>query len=175
MLFLLYLMLLGELLLVAYYDLKTKKISNYWSIIHIAFYIMLLIVYPQFYEFSWNSLLYSGAILGVGFIFFFLKIAGAGDVKFLSTIFLLIPIDAHDVFFFNLLIGTTIFGSILLVFNTLKNFGKIKNCLMIRDYRELRKCYGTKFAFAPVILLSWILLGFDLKIIPSLLKMGNLS
>ena len=55
--------------------------------------------------------------------------------------------------------GTVIAGSLLLIWNTAKNWKAIWACLKIQEYNKLKEYYGKKFSYAPVILLSWVLMA----------------
>jgi len=84
---------------------------------------------------------------------------GAGDSKFLFTFYLLIPEGfQEDVFLFQAYL-TVIVGGSLLIYNTYKNFGKLKLAYIHGDVGIVRGVYGKKFAYAPVIFGAWIWFG----------------
>ena len=56
-----------QLLVVAYVDFKTRKISNMWLLINGIFFLVLTFVYPQNYAWSFNVLLFPASFLIVGF------------------------------------------------------------------------------------------------------------
>lgn len=158
-----YLFVLIELAFVAYGDVKTNKIPNLWAILNIIAFIALLFVAPQFYEFSLQTFAFSFAFLAVGFVLFLLKIMGGGDTKFLFSLFLLVPLNLHERVFYYLLISTVIIGGFLLIQNTLKNFKPILRAILDGNTQQVKSFYGTKFSYAPVILITWIWIGFTIR------------
>ncbi len=156
-----YYFLLIELIVVSYLDLRTKTIKNIWSIINLSFFLIFLFLYKEHYPFVLTSFVYSLSFLLVGFLLFLVKIMGAGDTKYLFSFFLVSPVQLHDEIFNRLLVFTTLCAFIFLIFNVLKNFKKLYLAILTRDLVQLKSCFGTKFAFAPVILISWIWLGLE--------------
>lgn len=151
----------AQLAIVAFQDYKYKKIYNYWSIINLLFFIVLLIFHAD-YTLSLKAFFLPLTILFVGFILFVLKIMGAGDSKYLFTFFLLIPEAMHEKAFIYLAYSTIIIGIILLVKNTLKNFNTVIMAFRIMDIGSIKRVFGTRFSYAPVILISWIYFGYVL-------------
>lgn len=156
-----YLFLSIQLLFVAYTDFKTRTISNFWPIINIFVFLSLMWIFPQVYLFKWQILIFPIAFIFVGFILFLMKIMGGGDSKYLSSMFLLIPIEVQDTAFIYLLYTTVIVGSTLIIFNLLKNFDRI--CLMAKTYdiNGIKKLFGKKFTYAPVIFIAWMWFGWQ--------------
>ncbi|MBC7539584.1 MAG: prepilin peptidase [Bacteriovorax sp.] len=150
-----------QLLVVAYVDFKTRKISNVWLLINFAFFSLLTIVYPKLYVWSFSVMLFPVAFLLVGFALFALNIMGGGDSKYLSSLYLLIPFEFQDMVFLYLLYTTVIVGSSLLLFNALKNFDKIVLLVRIGDVKGIRKIFGKKFTYAPVIFIAWMWFGWQ--------------
>ena len=101
--------------------------------------------------------------LFVGFLLFTLKIMGGGDSKFLFSFFLIVPEKLQDAYFLNLIYATIVVGLLMLIFNTVKNFDKLKLAYVYKNIRYVKDVYGTKFAYAPIIALSWILLGWEIS------------
>ena len=159
-----YLFLLIELFVVSYGDIKTNKIPNMWPILNIVMFLLMLILFPDNYHFEFNTFFYSLVFLLVGFVLFLLKIMGAGDTKFLFSFFLVVPVSMHESMLMNLLISTIIIGLFFLLQNTLKNFENILESVKIGDIKRIKTYYGTKFSYAPVILISWIWLGWQKNI-----------
>ena len=151
-----------ELCTVSFLDLKFRKIKNSWSLLNIALATACFFLYPEVYIFSWDSFQFSCVILLVGFGLFLLKIMGGGDSKFLSTFFLLIPVAAQDLVFSYLLAVTVVIGLGMLIFNTIRNYKKLILSLKTSDIVGVKNCFGTKFPYAPVILLAWILTGYKI-------------
>lgn len=160
-----YLFLVIELLAVSYGDLKTKKIPNIWSILNLFIFVLLILILPDYYKVQWKMLFYSFAFLFVGFMLFLVKIMGGGDSKFLFTFYLLVPVSAQDKVFIFLLYSTLIIGSLIFLMVTFKNFYKIIEIWQSGQWGNFKKIYGTKFSFAPVMLFSWIWMGWEIKII----------
>jgi prepilin peptidase CpaA len=106
-------------------------------------------------------MLFPVAFLIVGLGLFALNIMGGGDSKYLSSIYLLIPLGFQDTAFLYLLYTTVIVGSSLLLFNSLKNFDKIVLMLRIGDAKGIKKIFGKKFTYAPVIFIAWMWFGWQ--------------
>ncbi|MBF0311834.1 MAG: hypothetical protein HQK50_04280 [Oligoflexia bacterium] len=160
-----YLFALLELLVVSYLDYKTKKIANWWSIINVLLFIVTIILFPQNYKFSMNLLTMPALFLGLGFILFYIRIAGAGDVKFLSTFFLLIPLHLHLEMTELILISTIVVALLLILKNTIKNSTLIVTIIKERQWLLLQGIYGTKFSYSPVILLAWVWLWIKTQLL----------
>lgn len=158
-----YIFILLELIFVAWADVRTNKIVNMWSILNLTFFLIFLLVNPNYYYFKLETFMYSGVFLMVGFIFFLLKIMGAGDSKFLFTFFLIVPLNLHEQTFESLLVSTVLVGTFVFITNVAKNFDKLRISLKIGDVKSIKSCFGTKFAFAPVILIAWIWVGWKIK------------
>ncbi|MBF0208508.1 MAG: prepilin peptidase [Oligoflexia bacterium] len=160
-----YFLILLELLVVSYIDIKTKKISNYWSIINIVFCILSFSLLPHFYPLQSSIIVYPLAILFVGFVLFCVRVVGAGDVKLLATLFLLVPPYLHQDMFLQLTYLTILVGLSLLILNTIKNHRTLSKIFMDKNFYLLKNIYGTRFSFSPVILLSWPCLGWKINIL----------
>jgi prepilin peptidase CpaA len=91
-----------------------------------------------------------------------MKIMGGGDSKFLATIFLLIPLRFQDTVFYYLLISTIIIGSISFIQNIIINWDLIANAVRSKEKGAIRKCFGRKFPYAPVVLLTWGWFGWTI-------------
>lgn len=154
-----YIFILIELCIVAYLDLKYRKIRNIWIFLNIVISIVLFIIFPSLYLFKIESFQFSIVFIFVGFMLYMMKIMGGGDSKFLSSIFLIIPLDLQDGAFSALLISTICVGFIVFVRNFVSNFPKIVESFRNSDLAGVKSCFGTKFAFAPVILIAWLWVG----------------
>lgn len=150
-----------QLLVVAYIDFKFKTISNVWFLINSIFFIVLTFLFPQMYVYKISMFIYPIAFLVVGFGLFILKIMGGGDSKYLSSLYLLVPLQYHETVFVFLLYTTVIVGSSLLLFNLIKNFDRIVLLLKIHDVAGIKKIFGKKFTYAPVIFISWMWFGWQ--------------
>ncbi|MFZ8999719.1 MAG: hypothetical protein ACO20H_00315 [Bacteriovoracaceae bacterium] len=155
-----YLFLLIELVAVSYLDILHRKISNLWPLLNIIIFIIVLTIVPDVYNFELKQFFYSIAFLIVGFTLFILKIMGPGDTKFLFSFFILIPVSQHETAFLGLLYLTILMGSSLFLYNSYKNIEKIKEAFKRSDTKIIKEIYGSKFPYAPVILLSWIWFGW---------------
>jgi prepilin peptidase CpaA len=159
----LFIFLALELLFVSYIDIRYRKISNYWSLLNIVLFFLCLFVYPQLYKFNFVTFFYPTVFLGVGFALFTLKIMGGGDSKFLFSFFLLVPEVYHEVFFLKLIYSTIAIGLYLLIYNSIKNFDKLCMSIKLKDIKGIKSLYGTKFAYAPVIAISWVTFGWEIR------------
>ncbi|MBT7608568.1 MAG: hypothetical protein HN576_02355 [Bacteriovoracaceae bacterium] len=158
-----YLFLLVELFFVAVIDFKTKKISNLWSIINLCFFILSFFLFPNQYILSLKLFFIPGCILLGGFGLYLLKIMGAGDSKYLFTFFLLTPLAVHETVFVYLAVSTVIIATCILIYNSIKNFSNFIFAIKTFDKALFKQIFGTKFTYAPVILFSWMWLGWEQK------------
>jgi prepilin peptidase CpaA len=152
--------LLVELIVVSIIDIRTKKISNLWSLFHIA-----LFVGIHLYSGDWPEIahyLFPIGMIVVGFVLFLFHIMGAGDSKYLASIFLLTPTPLHMPYMEKLLTVTIFVGTILLTMKFVKSAAKIKAYLMTFYFKALKAEINSRFSYAPVILVSWILFGIAL-------------
>lgn len=155
-----------QLLVVAYIDFKTKKISNVWALINIIFFFVLSWLFPDIYQWSFQLLFIPLAFLVVGFVLFLMNIMGGGDSKYLSALYLLIPVNLQETTFLYLLYSTILVGSTLLLFNTLKHLDNIIVHYKMRDIAGIKRIYGQRFTYAPVVFIAWMWFGWqNLKII----------
>ena len=97
-----------------------------------------------------------------GFVLFVFHIMGAGDSKYLASIFLLIPTPYHMLFMEKLLTVTIFVGTILLIMKFVKSAAKIKAYLMTFYLKAVQNELHSRISYAPVILVSWILFGIAL-------------
>lgn len=129
-----------ELLLVAWFDYKTKKIKNYWPLINIAFFVLFVFLFPDFFRPLLNHLWIPLIVLVVSFALYGLKIMGAGDGKFLFSLMLIIPsVDQLQYLIF--LAYATVFVTPFY--------------LLLRKVRS-GSWFKGKNIFAPIILLAWV-------------------
>lgn len=154
-----YSIILVQLLVVAWLDLKTKKISNYWVLSNMVAAPLLYYFLPD-YAFDWNLFLFPFGFIVMGFLFFLMGIMGAGDSKYLASLFLILPLEYHYSFFEKLLLSTMTVGSILLGWKLIKNFSRIRAFLLSQYWQGLKDVIKSKFSYAPVILLAWLMLRF---------------
>lgn len=156
----LYSVLLVELIVVSIIDIRTKKISNLWSLFHIVLFIGLQLYAGELPELA--HFIFPAGMIAVGFILFLFHIMGAGDSKYLASIFLLTPTPLHMPYMEKLLTVTIFVGTILLTMKFVKSAAKIKAYLMTFYFKALKAEINSRFSYAPVILVSWILFGMAL-------------
>ncbi|MAW07092.1 MAG: hypothetical protein CME61_02295 [Halobacteriovoraceae bacterium] len=159
----LYIFLFIQLIFVSYTDLKIKKIPNLWPLSNILLFVIVYFLFPNLYELSWRTLVYPVIFFFVGLFFFSIKIVGAGDSKYLVSLFLLIPLAFQEVALASLVEITFVAGGVSFLFNTIKNIKKIFKALKEKKINLIKECYGKKFPFAPVILGSWIIFGWKIQ------------
>lgn len=159
-----FLFLLIELIFVTIGDIKYRKIRNIWSILNLVMAVIFFITLPGEYPFRFEAFQFTIVFFAVGFLLFILKIMGGGDSKFLATFFLLIPLRLQEAYFYYLLIGTIIVGIIFFIRNIVKNRELLMKSFKESDIQGVKNCFGTKFAYAPVILMAWIFLGYEVLI-----------
>ncbi len=150
-----------ELILVAYLDLKNKKISNLWSVFNLG---IALILWPLGMLGVWDFevLIFPVAFVVIGFFLFQWKIMGAGDSKFLATLFLCLPLSLHLILFERLLTATMMVGFILLMTRIFRDPVRFKSYFLSRHWSGIRDMIRSRFSYAPVMLLAWLLLGATL-------------
>ena len=150
-----------QLLFVAYIDFKTKKISNLWVVINAITFVILTLIFPTIYLWSFKAFIFPAVFFIVGFGLFLLNIMGGGDSKYLASLYLLIPINFQDETFIYLLYATILVGGSLFLYNLLKNIDKIINDFKIGNIHGVKKVFGKKFTFAPVIFIAWMWFGWQ--------------
>jgi Flp pilus assembly protein protease CpaA len=143
--------MLCQLAAVAWIDLRSKKISNYWPLINIVLATGLHVLDPHF-QLSWQLLLFPVGFIVIGFLLFLAGIMGAGDSKYLASLFLCLPTEQHFIFFERLIECTIVVGLINLAL-------KVGRGVHWQGWKNLVK---SNFSYAPVILLAWIFLGIRL-------------
>ncbi len=156
----LFAILLFELFIVSYIDVRTKKISNLWVIAHVVGFLLLGLVsgeWPTGYHYIFPA----GTIV-LGFALYVFQIMGAGDSKYLASLFLLIPTSLQMLFMEKLLTVTIFVGTILLTMKFVKSAAKIKAYIMTMYLKAVRAEIHSRFSYAPVILVAWILFGVTL-------------
>ena len=158
-----YLFLLIELVAVSYIDVISKKIPNVWPILNLAFFLLFIFLMPEVYQIRLGTFFYSLSFLFVGFVLYLLKIMGPGDSKFLFSFYLLVPASIHERVFICLIYSTILIGSFFFFRSIYKNLDKMKQAYILRNVSLIRKAFGKKFAYAPVILVSWIWFGIENK------------
>lgn len=159
--FWLYSLILIELIIISIIDIKTKKISNFWPLSNIIFGLIFYLFF-DLYDWSWPVLIYPVVWLGVGFVLFLIGIMGAGDSKLLSSLFLLIPLDFHHLMLEQVIISTLVVGFVNLIMKMVRDFRTIKAYAFSAYWKGFLEKIKSRFSFAPVVLIAWILLGVRL-------------
>ncbi len=127
-------------------DFKTKKLKNFFPLA-----ITVLSVFCWIWQGEvvlWRQ--FVGPLLAIffGFIAFQFKLLGAGDSKLLAAIFLILPYTQHLTF-----LGLLALTGLLYI---------IGRKIVILCWGEKRA--DRKFSYGPVIFLSWLWMGFILKL-----------
>ncbi len=159
---LVFIVVMIELLFVGWVDFKTKKISNYWVILNVILSMALYMMASDVYHLSLNILIFPLGFIVAGFILFLLNIMGAGDSKFLASLFLLTPSEYQIIFFEKILVSTIFTGALLLSFSFVRNRKVLIAFMINRHWRGIRDMIKSRFSYAPVISVAWLLLGRDL-------------
>lgn len=154
--------ILLELLVVGWIDFKTEKISNKWIAVNLVLSVLLHSLFSNLYPVSWEALIFPLGFVVIGFLLFHLKIMGAGDSKFLASLFLIIPLEYQLLFFEKLIISTILTGAILLTYKLISKRDKLKAYFLSRYWDGIKETIKSRFSYAPVVTLAWILLGFHL-------------
>lgn len=158
----LFTLVLFQLLVVGWIDFKTKKISNRWVLFNLVWALGLYLGWNGLYPFNWEIFIFPVSFVFIGFFLYLIKIMGAGDSKYLASLFLIVPLEFHMLFFEKLLIATICTGAILLTYRILKNGAKLKAYLINHYWEGIRLTLQSRFSYAPVIFLAWVMLGFDI-------------
>ena len=151
-----YILGLIQLLIISWIDLKTLKISNWWIAVNFILFISLLFIFPQIYSLGAMTWLYPVSFIVIGFPLFLLGIMGAGDSKFLAGFFLIIPVGLQFTFLMKLIGSTVSCALILLLIRVVRNYSLIGSVLKTGQWSELKQLKGSRFSYAPVILLAWL-------------------
>jgi len=158
----LFLFILIELFFVSFGDIKFRKIKNYWSILNIIGSGFLFILFPDMYPFGIESFQFTVVFIIVGFALFMMKIMGGGDSKYLASFFLLVPLGLQEQVFYYLLIWTIVIGIFIFIKNVIHNREQLFQSIKNIDTNGVKSCFGSKFAYAPVILITWVYTGWEL-------------
>lgn len=157
-----YVLVLAELFLVAWIDIRKARISNYWFVINLLLALGFYIVPGQEYLWSWDVLLFPVGFIVVGFLLFLVNIMGAGDSKYLASLFLLVPLKYHYDLFERILLTTILLGLISLIMNLIKEKKKVQAFAVNRYWKGAFEAMKSRFSYAPVILIAWVSLGIFL-------------
>jgi prepilin peptidase CpaA len=156
---LIFLLIFVELVIVSWIDFKTKKIWNKWSFVNLGLAVVFFATFTSLYPLSWEVLIFPLGFIAVGFLLYLLNIMGAGDSKFLASLFLVVPLELHIVFLEKLILSTLVTGSTLLVSRIWREWSTIKSYLISHHWKGIIHVVRSRFSYAPVILVAWILLG----------------
>lgn len=154
--------ILTQLIVVAWIDLKTKKISNLWPILNAILSIVLHVGVANLYPLSWELALFPVGFLLIGFFLYLFHVMGAGDSKYLASLFLVVPLEYHLTFFTYLIKATITIGLLLLTVTLFRHGRKLKAYLIGQYWQGIIETIRSRFSYAPVILLAWLLFGVEL-------------
>jgi len=157
-----YCLILFELFTVAWIDFRTEKISNKWILVNLIGSVILHLTLGSYYLLSWEIIIFPLGFILFGFLLFLINVMGAGDSKFLASLFLLIPLALHTLFFEKLVLATLVTGLILFLYRIAKNGSKLKAFLHSHHWQGVKETLQSRFSYAPVILLAWLVLGAEL-------------
>lgn len=153
-----------ELAIVAWIDFKTSIISNYWFLVNILAFVLFSIFLPDVYIFGVKNFFLPLAFIFVGYMLFTLNIMGAGDSKYLFSLFILIPYESQDYMLYTLIYSTVVVGMMSFFINIYQNIQKLKLAYENKNVELIKGIFGKKFTYAPVILLSWIWFGYLVRV-----------
>lgn len=145
-----------QITVVAWFDFKTLKISNLWTILNFILYLLFPLLFPGIYTYELSTWFIPILFIIVGFALFKLNIMGAGDSKYLFSLFLLIPQKHHELMLLLLLQLTCAIGFILLSWRIITKWDEFK-LVFVSGVGSFKSIMGSRFTYAPVIMLSWFL------------------
>ena len=151
-----------QLFIISWIDLKTQKIRNWWILVNVLIYILCLFIFPNSYSLDLATWLYPLGFVLLGFPLFLLGIMGAGDSKYLGGLFLIVPVGFQHDLFMKLLGSTILCALILFSIRAIKHHALILWVFKTGQWHELKQLKGSRFSYAPVILLSWAWLAVDI-------------
>ncbi len=151
--------LLIELIAISFIDVRTAKISNLWPLLNLGLVPLVYWIFPSSYQWDWGVFLFPLGFIVFGFILFLMGIMGAGDSKFLATLFLLIPLEEQWAFAEMLLYATMLVGALLLFRTILKKRSEVKAYLLSHHWKGFFSLIESRFSYAPVILIAFVLTG----------------
>ena len=154
-----YIYTLIVLIFVSYLDLKYRKISNLWPILNIVSFLLLAVFFPKLEFFSYRSFFLPMIIIFIGVVLFKYKIMGGGDSKFLASMILLVHHEVQLSFIYILAWTTAGFATFRILYLLFKNREINRSNFIVLIPRTLS---GKKFPYAPIILLSWIIFGWEI-------------
>lgn len=159
---LVYGVILVELLIVGWIDIKQKIISNYWILANLTLSIVFHVTLNELYPVTWEILIFPMGFIIIGFFLFLMGVMGAGDSKFIASLFLLIPLEYHMMFFEKLILSTMVTGFILLAWKIAHNRVILKTYVFSQYWAGIKETIRSKFSYAPVLVIAWILLGLKI-------------
>lgn len=154
-----YSLILLQLLVVSWLDIKQAKIRNYWPLLNLVLTPVLYWLAPDMYLWSWNILVFPFLIMIAGFFLYVINVMGAGDSKYLASLLLITPINYHWQLMDKLILSTILVALVMIAVKLVRQFVEIRAYLVSGHWSGLFKIFRSRFSYAPVILLSWILLG----------------
>lgn len=151
--------ILLELMIVGWVDFRRAKISNNWILVNVVLSILSHLFLRPLYPLGLEVLIFPVGFVIFGFCLFLMGIMGAGDSKFLASLFLIVPLEYHMIFFERLVLTTIVMGLCLVVIRTIKNRTTIRAYLVSQYWSGIRSIFRSSFSYAPVIFMAWIFTG----------------
>lgn len=158
--------LLAQITTVSFLDFRSRRIKNFWPALNfLSFLVIAIFVSESVYKLWWMHLQIPLGALVVGFLLFWIrvggvKIMGGGDGKYLASLFLLMPTPLQLPFLESILVVTVLVAGILFLMNVFKNFKFVINSIWLKQF-NMSKVFGTRFPFAPLILVAWLWLAIE--------------
>lgn len=153
---LIFYIILLQLIIVSWVDIKTTKIKNYWFLGNSLLGIVLQLT---LYHFDWQFIIYPLATILIGLILFEFKIMGAGDSKYMASLFLLAPASSHHLLLISFIESTIVVGIMMLLMGIMRKHQEFWTCLRLRDIKGIISLVRSRFSYAPVMLIGWLLWG----------------
>jgi prepilin peptidase CpaA len=154
-----FVLVLIQLTIVAWIDLKRKTISNRWHFLNLVMAMGLYAWNVDPFLFKWQVLLLPLGYVLFGFLMFLVGIMGAGDSKYLASLNLIIPLEFHLPFFESLLTCTIFLGTGIFLFRVFRDRQRLYAYVWARHWQGIKEAIKSEFSYAPVFFLAWMLLG----------------
>lgn len=156
------LVVLAEASAVAWSDARHGTVPNAWPLLNLALFPAALLLFPHAYgPLGWGTAAAPLLWLAAGFVLFRLRIMGAGDSKYLASLFLLVPEGLRAALFLRLVLASALGCGALLAARLARRAGPILALDPARAPALLREAVAGRAPFAPVVLaaVAWFLLA----------------
>jgi prepilin peptidase CpaA len=155
-----YSIILLELFPIVFFDIKYRKISNYWSLLNFVLFFILLFVFKEKYTVSLLMFKLPGIFLLAGLILYKLKMVGAGDVKYIFSLLFLVPLSYQGEYLTLLGFTSVAYAIVNIFIKYLREFDTFFFYLKTVNIKGMMKLTGKKVPFAPAMLMAWIWFGW---------------